>query len=157
MSKWVTVVVPRGGLLFPNACPGCLRPSPSSDEAVASDYGRFGGYYVLFATTKHLVAQIPHCSECAGRLKRIRTWSAMAILAGLAGAVVVDIRLGLSRFWEFAVAVAFCAPGIIASEYLGRAVRIGKYDKDRVEFRFKSTEYAAQFESLNTERAAERP
>ena len=80
-------------------------------------------------------------------------WSSLAVLAGLLCAAIVGIELELGRLGWFAAAVVLCAPGVIASEYLGKSVSIGWYDKNHVEFQFRSAEYAAEFERLNAERA----
>jgi len=142
-------VVPRGKILFPNLCPVCLSPNPSSLHSVASDYGKLNGFYVLFATTKHLIAQVPLCTDCAGKERRLQRYSSVSIAAGLLLAVAVSLWFDLGSWGWALLGVLFCAPGILVSESVGKPIRGGRYDENTVEFKFKSPEYAEQFRVVN--------
>jgi hypothetical protein len=142
------VVVARGQILFPDLCPVCLSVGPSSLQSITSDYGKFGGYYVFFTTRKHLVTQIALCTACAKKERRLQLLSRGLIVFGILAAVGVAIRLdGWNYAW--ALGIAFCGPGVLLSEFIGKPVRVGRYDANTVEFNFKSLAYAEQFRALN--------
>jgi hypothetical protein len=149
MSARNTVVVTRGQILFPNLCPVCLSPGPSSRQSITSDYGKFSGYYVFFTTKKHLVTQIAICSNCLAKERRLQKYSGALVIVGLLVSVAIAIRFDLSRGSVFFLAVALGAPGIFLSELVGKPVRVGRYDDSTVEFNFKSAEYAEHFKTLN--------
>jgi hypothetical protein len=149
MSAQTSVVVPRGHFQFPDLCPVCLSGNPSSLQSISSDSGKFSGFYVFFTTRKHLIMQIPICTACAEKEKRIQGYGRKLTLLGLVVGVGVAIGLDLGRGATWLLGVAFCAPGIFLSELVGKPVRIGRYDDDIVQFSFKSSEYAEHFRSLN--------
>ena len=98
-----TVVVARGQILFPNLCPVCLSPGPSSRQSITSDYGKFSGYYVFFTTKKHLVTQIAICPNCLAKERRLQKYAGAFVIVGLLIAVAVAIGFDLGRGWVFAL------------------------------------------------------
>ena len=135
--------------MFPTVCARCLKPDAEWELPVASDYGRFAGFYFFYTKHKHLQVNVPHCGECAVKINRVRSWSTAGIVAGLIVGVALAVWLDLGRFGTILLGMILCSPGIAASEYLYRAVRIKNYDDRRIVFRFKSAGYARLFETLN--------
>jgi hypothetical protein len=152
MSARNTVTVTRGQIQFPNLCPVCLSAAPSSLQSIASDEGKFSGYYVFFTTRKHLVTQIAVCTDCARKEKQLQKYCRALVLLSLLVAVGVAIHFDLGRGSTIALGIALGAPGILLSELAGKPVRVGRYDDDTVEFSFKSSKYAELFRALNQSR-----
>jgi hypothetical protein len=149
MSANNKVVVARGRIQFPHLCPVCLSDGPSTVQSIASDYGKFSGYYVFFTTRKHLVTQVRICTDCVAKERKLQKYSRALVVVGLLVALGVAIRFDLGRGSGWFLAVALGAPGILLSELVGKPVRVGRYDDETIEFNFKSPEYAEQFRSLN--------
>jgi hypothetical protein len=151
MSAVVSVTVSRlARYRFPNFCAICVRPGPSEALSVTSDEGKFSGYYVAFTTWKHLITSVPVCRDCKEKERRLQKLTRFAILAGIVLAAAIAIKFDLSRGWAILLGVVFVAPGVLASEYIGKPVRVGQYDDELVEFKFKSPEYANMFELANS-------
>jgi hypothetical protein len=148
MSAPNKVVVARERILFPNLCPVCLSAGPSSVQSITSDYGKLSGYYVLFTTKKHLVMQIALCTSCARKERRLQKYSSTLTVFGLLAAVGVAVSYNWGGM-AWVLGIAFCAPGILLSELIGKPVRVGRYDANSVELAFKSSAYAEQFRALN--------
>jgi hypothetical protein len=134
---------------FPNVCAVCVSPNPTWVQGLTSDQGKFSGYYVFFTTWEHLRTQIRVCETCGKKERRIQRIAQASIFVGLIAGVVLAIYFDLGRGGAFLMGVAFCLPGILVSEKVGKPIRVGKYDDASVEFRFKSAEYANQFRALN--------
>jgi hypothetical protein len=143
-----SVTVKRGRIQFPNVCAVCMSPNPTWVQGLTSEQGKFSGYYVFFTTWKHLKSQIRICETCGKKERRIQRIAQTSIFIGLIAGVALSIYLDLGR-GGFLLGMAFCAPGILLSETVGKPVRVGEYDDESVEFRFKSAEYANQFRALN--------
>jgi hypothetical protein len=143
------VIVARGQIQFPNLCPVCLGAGPLSLQSIASDYGKFSGYYVFFTTRKHLVTKIAVCDECAKKEKRLQKNCRALAMLGLLVAVGIAIHFDLGQGSSFALAIALGAPGILLSELAGKPVRVGRYDDNTVELSFTSAKYAELFRTLN--------
>jgi hypothetical protein len=62
---------------------------------------------------------------------------------------VLSIGLDLERWVGWALIVALCGPGIWGSTYLKRSVRLVDFGDEWLRFKFRSVEYAEEFESLN--------
>jgi len=149
MPSLSSVVVPRGKILFPNLCPVCLSANPTSVQTITSDYGKFSGYYAFFTTSKHLVTQVALCADCALKERRLQRYCQASIVIGLIFGLIVAVHLDFDRGTTCLVGIAFGAPGILVSEYVGKPVRVGKYDEKTVEFCFKCSEYADKFRAMN--------
>lgn len=91
---------------------------------------------------------VPFCASCAEKEQRLQKFSSGLTILGLFIGVAVAIHFDWGN-WAWALGIAFCAPGILLSEFIGKPVRIGRYDDNTVEFSFKSPEYADQFRTLN--------
>jgi hypothetical protein len=144
-----SVSVKRGRIQFPNACAVCLSPNPTWVQGLTSDQGKFSGYYVFFTTWKHLKSQIRVCETCGKKERRIQRIAQTSVFIGLIASVALSIYLDLGKRGAVLLGMVFCAPGILVSEKVGKPVRVGEYDDNSVEFRFKSAEYANQFRALN--------
>jgi hypothetical protein len=144
------IVVSRGSQYrFPNFCAICLRPGPTERLPVASDEGKLSGYYVVFTSWRHLVTSVPVCAECRLKEKRLQKIAQVMVFIGLIAGVGIAIKLDLDRGWVFLLGVVMVAPGVLASELMGKPVRIGRYNDQTVEFAFKSPEYAKLFKQAN--------
>jgi hypothetical protein len=93
---------------------------------------------------------VPVCRDCKEKERRLQKLTQFAILAGIAAAVAISIKFDLSRGWALLLGVVFVAPGVFASEYIGKPVRVGHYDDELAEFKFKSPEYANMFKLANS-------
>jgi hypothetical protein len=149
-GNWVKVIVPRGSPLFPSVCPSCLGTNSDTPVSIRSERENFAGYRVLYTKFKYLVITIPHCRSCARRFILWQRISSASILVGMLAALVISLIFKFGRGALWLLIVPFCSPGILASIYLKRSVRLADYDDKWLDFRFKSFEYANLFHRLNS-------
>jgi hypothetical protein len=93
--------------------------------------------------------QIRTCETCGKKERRIQRIAQASIFIGLIAGLLLAIHFDLGRGVAGLLGAALALPGILLSEVVGTPVRVGKYDDEYVEFRFKSAEYAKQFRTLN--------
>jgi hypothetical protein len=148
-GKWVKVIVPKGRVQFPSVCPSCLGPTPDTHVSIKSEK-ETSKHRVIYRRIQYLVIAVPHCKSCARRFKFWQRISSASILLGIGTAVVVALKFDMDRWAVWLLAVPFCGPGIWASIYLKRSVRLVDYDDRWMEFTFKSFEYASLFHRLNS-------
>lgn len=148
-GKWVKVVVPNGPLLFPSVCPSCLGPNPETPVSINSERGTFK-HRIVYTKVKYLVLEFPHCKACARRFKFWQGISTVSIFLGMGVTAVISEKFKMDRWAVWLLIVPFCGPGIWASIYLKRSVRLVDYDDKGLEFKFHSIEYANVFYGLNS-------
>jgi hypothetical protein len=95
------------------------------------------------------VTQIAVCTNCARKEQRLQKYSAALAAFGFILGVGIAIYFGLGQSLTVVLGVAFGAPGVFLSEFVGKPIRVGRYDDNSIEFSFKSLKYAELFKALN--------
>jgi hypothetical protein len=143
---WYTVVAPKAAVKFPEFCPRCSRLADSTSLQFESpEQRRFGLFY--WKTTRAL-SNVPHCFECTVELKRSRricswTWGLAAFRV-----IAAAIWFRLPRFATYVGLFIISTPFVYLYDRTS-AVKLGDFNEELVEYRFRSHDYAKAFATLN--------
>ena len=148
-GEWIEITVPNRALTFPAICPTCLKANPDSSVSIRSEQTHYAGYRVVYTKHKYLTLTVPHCGACARHFLLWQRISRISIVLGLLLAVFVRIKFDLDTWAGWALVVPLCGPGIWASTYLKRSIRLVSFDEKWLGFRLRSMEYAKQLQALN--------
>jgi hypothetical protein len=148
-GKWIEITVPNGPLRFPPMCPTCLKLNPDSDVLIRSEQEDVSSR-IVYSKHRYLTITIPHCGACAHRFLFWQKISQISIVVGILLGVFIMIKFNLDRWAAWALVVPLCTPGILASMYLKRSVRLVHFDLKWLGFSFRSIEYATKFKALNS-------
>lgn len=147
---WYSVVAPNTGVKFPEFCPRCSRfADNTSVQFESTGQRRFG--FLYWKTTK-AVSTVPHCSDCAADLKRTRRlcmWAGGVLIILWIAAVIC---LGLPRLVNYVGVFTISLPVVYLYDRTS-AVKLGYFDGDSLEYRFRSHGYASAFATLNNVQA----
>jgi hypothetical protein len=157
MAKWSLVVVPRTTeMLFPNLCPGCLKPQPETSLRICSDRGRMKAFYLVYSKWEYLRITVPFCKACARRRELWRSYDSWLVVIAALGSLVVSLSivalLDLSPwlfwliFFILALFSTFLCNRLVNDN---RAVRIKAHNDGSIRFAFCHNEYARVFADLN--------
>jgi len=149
-GKWIDLTLPNRALTFPSLCPICLKPNPDSSVSIESEQRHFAGYRILYSKYRYLRLAVPHCRTCARNFLLWQRIRRISIVLGLLLAVFVALEFDLDRWVGWALIIPLCGPGIWASTYLKRSVRLVYFDEKWLGFRLRSMEYAERFKALNS-------
>ena len=149
-GEWIEITVPNGALTFPAMCPTCLKSNPDSRVSIRSEQEHFAGYRVLYTKHRYLRVTVPHCGACARRFLLRQRISRISIVFGILLTVFVTVKFHLDTWAGWALIVPLCGPGVWASTYLKRSIRLVNFDEKWLGFRLRSMEYAKQFRALNS-------
>ena len=147
--SWTNIAVERGSYRFPNLCPDCLSPSPTSTLLISSDREKPRGYYVVAAKYEYLRVSVPFCFSCAHRFSNRSKLGQRLVLAAILAGVIAAVVLRLGSGATFLLAVCLGAPGIWMMGYRGWVLRVADYDERRIIFSIKHPTYAELFRAVN--------
>jgi hypothetical protein len=143
---WYTVFVQRSKISFPDKCPNCLRQGADTSITVTSQ--THTRHRVVYVKHQNLTLRFPFCRECAKKLTRrgkMISWpSYCAVIAWLAACWKFD----LGRLAAVSGILLLSLPMALLSRQ-GAAVTLGDFGEDWLECRFRSSEYAEAFASVN--------
>jgi hypothetical protein len=143
---WYTVFVQRANIRFLDVCPNCLRKSADADISVTSQATM--KYRVIYTKRESVTLKVPYCRDCAKKLKyrtRLVAWPSYLAIAGWIG---FCIWFNLGKLAVFVGSVLLSLP-LVSVLREASAVTLGNFDKDWLEFRFRSPDYAEKFASAN--------
>lgn len=143
---WYTVFSRRVNIRFPEVCPNCLLKPADTDIPVRSQATT--KYRVVYTKHETVTLKVPYCRDCAKKLKnrtRLVAWPSYLVIAAWIG---VCIGFNLGKLVMFLGGVVLSLP-LVSVFREASAVTLGGYDKEWLEFRFRSSDYAEQFASVN--------
>jgi hypothetical protein len=143
---WYTVFTQRANIHFPDSCPNCLR-KPADTEISATSQERVK-HRLIYAKRESVTLKIPYCRECARKLKyrrRLVAWPSYVVIVAW---IAFCIWFGLGKLALFVGGVLLSLP-LISFLRESAAVRLGDFETEWLEFRFRSSDYAEKFASAN--------
>jgi hypothetical protein len=140
-----TVFVPRTNIHFPDICPNCLGKGANTPIETISQAKT--GHRVVNVIRDIAKLSFPYCVNCAKNVKRRHKLISWPFYCVLIAWVIACLMFGLGRlvYWG---AILLSLPVVFLSRHRV-AVRLGDFDEDWVECRFRSPQYAEAFASLN--------
>ncbi len=151
-NDWHEVVVRGDGIQFPPLCPSCLLQRSLVPVEFVSENVRTAR--LIYTGRKKVKLGIPHCEDCARRIKRKHihalAWELLAISIAGVFTLLVDSDAGIrSKLYIFLfLATVLSLPcGYIVRR--SASVELGEFDADHLTFWFRSLEYAKAFEKVN--------
>jgi hypothetical protein len=148
-GDWIEITIPNRALTFPAMCPTCLKSNPDSSVSIRSEKEDFAGYRVAYTKHRYLRVTVPHCGGCARHFLLWQRISRISIVLGLFLGVLILLKFDLPGWMGWVLVVPLAGPGIWASMYLNRSIRLVYFDEQWLRFRLRSMEYAKQFQALN--------
>jgi hypothetical protein len=142
---WYTVFVERANIRFPDVCPNCLRNADAEISIASRDKIK---YRVIYTKRENVSVKVPYCRDCATKWKyrtRLVAWPSYLVIAAWIG---FCIWFHLGRLAVFVGSILLSLP-LISMLRENSAVTLGDFDKDWLEFRFRSPDYAEKFASAN--------
>ena len=143
---WYTVFVQRANISFPSKCPKCLREGANTEVAIRSQTDV--KHRIVYTEHQSVAVKVPYCSDCASKLKyktRLIAWPSYLLVFGW---IAVCAWLNLGKLAIFVGSTILLLP-LVALSREHAAVTLGDSEKDWLEFRFRSSEYAEAFASSN--------
>jgi hypothetical protein len=141
-----TVFVPKTDIHFPDICPDCLRKGADIPiETISQTKTR---HRVVYVKRENAALSFPYCLSCAKEVRRRRKLISWPFYGVLIAWFIACWKLDLGRLAVYFGAIVLSLPVVFLSR-TGVAVRLGDFDKDWVECRFRSLQYAEAFASVN--------
>jgi hypothetical protein len=141
-----TVFLPRTDIHFPDICPDCL--CKGADTPVETTSQTKSRHRLVYVKHENAALSFPYCLNCAKRVRQRRKFISWPFYGAFIAWCIACWKLDLGRLAFYLGAIVLSLPVVFLSRS-GVAVRLGEFDKDWVECRFRSLQYAEAFASVN--------
>ena len=146
IGGWYTVRLSNGLIKYPYLCPRCLRSNPERNIRFSTEIEK--KTRLIGKTQKSVVVEVPHCAVCARALLTERRIARILSMLLTACAIILAFIFNIPGPLYLLMLLVLLWP-VVALYSRTPTVKLGDCTESILEFRFKKTEYATAFATIN--------